>query len=177
MLTRIFLFIFLLTIQFSAFAYELLSCKTTVSPGCDGGVLEHITESHILSPNDYFTMLDSTTLTTGLVASTEAKAFSASGYVQKMITFESSHNFSIQNNTNATKHIKLNIKLSTHDGKFTNNEYTYQLKPHESMNDSATLYFIKQYLKPGKYEVYAHTTLSGCIYSSASDSNKVTIKQ
>ena len=170
-LIKILLFIFLSTIQFSAYSYELLSCRTTVSPGCEGGVLEHITDSHILSSNDYFTAF-----TTGLAASTAARAFSATGYATEMIMLRSNHSFSIQNNTNRSQVIKLNIKLSTHDGKCTNNEYTYRLAPQESMNDSTTLYFNKQYAKPGNYEVYAHTILSGDIYSSASDSNNVTIR-
>ena len=50
------------------------------------------------------------------------------------------------------------------------------LAPQESMNDSTTLYFNKQYVKPGNYKVYAHTTLSGDIYSSANDSSSVTIR-
>ena len=88
----------------------------------------------------------------------------------------SSHSFSIQNNTNRLQIIKLNVKLPTHDGKYTNNEYTYRLAPQESMNESTTLYFNKQYVKPENYKVYAHTTLSGDINSSASSSNNVTIR-
>jgi hypothetical protein len=171
MLIKILFFMFLSTIQFSAYGYELLSSKTTISPGCEGGVLEHITDSHILSPNDYFTAS-----ATALTASTEARVFSATGNAKEMIMLQSSHSFSIQNNTNSSQLIKLNVKLSTHDGKCINNEYSYRLKPRELMSDSTTLYFNKQYVKPGNYKVYAHTTLSGNIYSSASDSNSVTIR-
>jgi hypothetical protein len=167
MWVKILLFIFLSTIQFSAYAYELLSSKTTVSPGCEGGVLENITDSHPLLSNDYSTVL---------TASSEARAFSATGNVREMIMLHSSHHFSIQNNTNRSQYIKLNVKLSTHDGKYTNNEYTYRLTPQESMNDSTTLFFNTQYFKPGNYKVYAHTILSGDVNSLASDSNQVTIR-
>ena len=120
MLVKILVFILLSTIQFSAYAYELLSSKTAVSAGCEGGVLEHITDSHTLSPDDYFTAF-----TTGPTAFTEARVFSATGNAKEMIMLRSSHSFSIQNSSNSSKIVKLNVKLSTHDGKYTNNEYTY----------------------------------------------------
>lgn len=156
MLFKFLIFLFFSSLHFSAYAYELLSCKTTVSPGCEGGILEHITDSNILSSNNYLA-----SFTTGCAVSTEARAFSATGYVGMMIMLQSSHGFSIQNLTNKLQIIKFNVKLSTHDGKYMNNEFTYRLAPHESMNDFTVLYFNKQYNKKGDYEVYADTTISG----------------
>jgi len=52
MLIKVLLFIFLSTIQFSTYAYELLSCRTTVSPGCEGGVLSHKCTSSFISNID-----------------------------------------------------------------------------------------------------------------------------
>lgn len=50
---KIFLCSVLFTIPFSSsYGYELLSSKTTVSPGCEGGVLEHTTVSYSLVSND-----------------------------------------------------------------------------------------------------------------------------
>ena len=167
MTINILFFTLFFTIQFSAHAYELLSSKTTVSPGCEGGILEHITDSQIFLSNSY---------PAALTASTGARSFSTTGNVREMTMLRSSHSFSIQNSTNRSQAIKLNVKLSTHDGKYTNNEYTYRLAPQESMNDSTTLYFNKQYVKPGHYQVDAHTILSGDIHSSASDSNSVIIR-
>ncbi len=182
MLIKILLCVFLSIIQFSAHAYVLLSSKTTVSPGCEGGVLEHITDSHPILSNDSPAALTASKDARGdarggfLTASTDARAFSTIGYARQMTTLQSSHSFSIQNNTKRSQAIKVNVKLSAHDGTYTNNEYTYQLRPEESMNDSTTLYFNKQYAKPGNYKIYAHTTVTGDIRSSASDSRNVTIR-
>ncbi len=168
MSVRILLFSLSLFIgQFKVYGYELISSKTTVSPGCEGGVLEHTV--------DTFPVF-STLLATGVTASTDARAYSSSGNTREMITLRSSHSFSVYNNTNSTQDMKVNVKLSTHDGKYTNNEYTFRMKSQESMNDSTTLYLNKQYTKPGNYTVYASTTLSGSTHSSSSDSNSVTVR-
>jgi hypothetical protein len=49
---QVFLIIVFFSIQFSAHAYEVLSYKTTVSPGCEGGVLSHTTTSSFRTPEE-----------------------------------------------------------------------------------------------------------------------------
>lgn len=183
MLIKIFLFIFLSSIHFSANAYVLLSAKTIVSPDGEGGVLEHIIESHILSscdyPTDYIAARHKKKQKNDLTvptATTEAKVFSATGNTKQMIRLKSSHAFTIHNITNSPITINLIVILCTHDGKFTRNEYSYQLAPQEIMKDSTTLYYNKQYFKPDDYEVYASTILTGDVSSSSIDINVVKIR-
>jgi hypothetical protein len=166
-LLKIISFIFVCTIQFSANAYELLSSETVVSPGCEGGVLEEVTESFPLLSKGYSIVPTGTT---------KATVFSATGNANEMIMLRSNHSFSAQNNTNQQQFIKLSVILSTHDGQFTSNEYTYQLRPKELLNHSVTLYFNRLYAKPAYYKIYAQTFLSGSINSSTSGSNIVTVR-
>jgi hypothetical protein len=166
MLIRLF-FLFISAVPFSIYAYELLSSKTTVSPGCEGGVLEYGAESYFLVSNDY---------ANGLSASTGARAFSATGHIGELIKLHSTHSFSVQNHTNKSQVVKVNLKLSTHDGKNTSSEDTYRLAPLESMYETTSLYLNTQYKVSGVYKVYAQTILSGKVHSTETNSNGVLIQ-
>ena len=150
------------------YGYEIIESTTTVSPGFDGGIVRQKSSS---VPPFYIKNLG----LNGLIASTKAKANSSSGRAGTLIRLESSHGFSLHNNTDTVQYLRVEVKLSTHDGHFTNHERTVRLQPTDYFRDSTVLYFTQEYLHPGLFIVSANTSVSGNTSSSASNTNKVTV--
>lgn len=147
--------------------YEVISSRTIVSPGCEGGVIKQKTHTFSL-----FNGGDSGKIT----ASTKAKAYTSNGNRGEVVRLYSSHSYSILNNTGIRQYVKIEMKLSSHDGKYTSSEQILWMKPYEAIDDSTDLFFSKEYLDPGRYELYAQTIISGSVTSMASDSKIVNIR-
>jgi hypothetical protein len=222
-------FVFLLLSSLNVYGYEIISSKTTVSPGCEGGVLKQTTEKLLVSDEIKRRMRDEEDINypmkdeeninypmrdvddinypmrdvddinypmkdvndincmrnvgnincrMGYVSiSTDARAYMATGRVGGLINLTSHHGFTIYNDDDIEKSFRVEIKLVSHEGRFTNQERTIRLGPHDSVRDSSYLYLTNEYLQLGCHKIYAYTTVSGGGYSAATDSNTVTIRE
>lgn len=150
------------------FGYEIISSRTEVSPGFEGGILKQKT---VALP------LRNAGNVSGITASAGATVYASRGNKGDVVKLSSNHSVSILNNTENYQQINIKMKLFTHDGKSTSSENNIRMEPGESINQSTLLYFVKEYLNTGCYKVQAQTTISGSAYSFASDCNTVTITQ
>lgn len=167
---------------FNSHAYEIIFEKTTTSPGCEGGILYSTIESGYLSSMDELIILFPETEIFSYLASifgcgdsAGAKACSVNGRPNANVLLSSDHSYYLCNSDNKTKQFRVYVKLSTHDGYFSEDEQIFTLKPQEWVRSSKSKYLNKLYPDRGYYKVYASTKISISGSSSADDIGTVTI--
>lgn len=176
----------------SSFAYELITEKSFVTSGCEGGVSCSIVESCFIDslpelmglypgktefPFDRQT-IDFLAYASGCSSSAVTRVYSKDGYANSNISLSSDHNFYLYNDSNKSCAFKVNIKLFTDDNCIKEEVQTYNLKQKEMVKNSITLFLNKYYQEPGSYKINASTEIfaDSWLSSSSSDLAYVIIK-
>lgn len=180
---------------FETHAYDIISDKTYVTPGCEGAVIYSKIESWYSPPSaelmashpdpdpnsDIVLKLEQEMLkhinsVQGSGDSAGAKVHSVDGKMKSNIFLNSEHSNYLCNDDNKIRQFKVYTKISTHDHFIMDNERIFNLKPKERIRDTNSLSFNKFYDAPGSYKIYASTTISINGSSTANDIGTVTVK-
>lgn len=149
----------------NTFAYgegvQVLSSKTTMSPGMHGGFVENTSQPNLTGNGN---------------AKAYADAKPAFGNKSDNITINGSHSFVIENRSGKAQRYMIEYKLSLHDGRFIRKSDIVLVNDKAVAKGSATSYTNQYFPQPGTYRFSVETSISGEHSDYKSDSSYVQVR-